>query len=121
MDADSDSDVQHGFTHDGEPACCRRQVAGLVDCLACLESEAASFIGLQSDELKGIVVPILKALDESGADGIAKNQIMVSKQPSGLISLFTPCRHPPRRSALFPSSPRAAYPSRSGWAIPLLN
>jgi len=74
----SEPQLEHGKTANGDHACCRAVTSGLVDCTACLEDESSRLVaGLAVNE-KESVLRILATVQLTGSNGITKDQLLVS-------------------------------------------
>ncbi|KZV74696.1 hypothetical protein PENSPDRAFT_741986 [Peniophora sp. CONT] len=73
---DTDGSVSHGQTADGEPACCRATSNGVVDCEQCLRIELAEVMAPLSEEQRAQCNNVLEVLDEAGAGGLSKAEVV---------------------------------------------
>ena len=71
------SGADHGFTRDKRSACCGINSPGLVDCQACLDEETEKLSGYLSEEEKACTLEIVSLLNNAGARGIGKKDILV--------------------------------------------
>jgi oxalate---CoA ligase len=63
-----------------EPACCRRESTGVIDCQACLDHEYAAFmLSLDRREVE-VMSSLIKAIIDAGSPGIPKDKLLVCGQ-----------------------------------------
>jgi hypothetical protein len=67
----------HGITATNEPACCRRESTGVVDCQACLDQEYGAFVSSIDQREREAMSILIKALNDAGSSGIPKDQLLV--------------------------------------------
>lgn len=74
----TDIEDDHGFTVDGNDACCRRSAfLGLVDCAACLNESWSGFIEHLSPEERDDAQWVIDTVRQAGAAGVRKSKLMV--------------------------------------------
>lgn len=67
---------EHGRSIDDSSACCRREVDGLVDCLACMDEESSIFMSSLDQEDTLFAQNILAMLRQAGSKGITKKDLL---------------------------------------------
>lgn len=70
-------DGAHGLTVDGQPACCKEESIGIVDCVGCLEGELAMFFSGLDLLGKGIVEQIVPTLLQAASKGLTRHELQV--------------------------------------------
>jgi len=79
----------HGMTATNEPACCRRDSTGVVDCQACLDQEYGAFVSSIDQREREAMSILIKALNDAGSSGIPKDQLLSYIDPSSGIDIFS--------------------------------
>lgn len=94
----------HGMTLSDDPACCRKEAVGLVDCQACVENECANFVSSLSGVEADIAKTLFDALNDAGSRGIPKDRLLVCI-PLYLLDcvdvILQSCLNPPQEVDIF--------------------
>jgi hypothetical protein len=82
---------EHGLTYTRELACCLVRSTTLprgclVDCEACMKKAMA--LRFDGDELRATACAVLELVTRAGANGIAKQDLVVSDQKTTLQIIF---------------------------------
>ncbi|OBZ79916.1 Transcription factor tau subunit sfc3 [Grifola frondosa] len=83
------SGFEHGKAGDGGSACCRRDSAGLTDCVACLEEVVPVLLLELPTEEADVVQQTLVLLRDAASDGLTKAQLLAHLHPLPEALIFS--------------------------------